>query len=136
VIYLDNAATTPLHPKAREAMIPYLSETFANPSSVYSSARAVRKAVDEVRQVTATAINATAQEIYFTSGGTEAGNWAALGALEGCGNGGHIITSSVEHPCIYNLCKRLEKLGHAVTFLPVNAQGMVNPQDVENAIRP
>lgn len=134
MIYLDNAATTPLHPNARAAMLPYLSEVFANPSSVYSTARDVRKAIDNVRTITAQAINATPAEIFFTSGGTEAANWAILGTLKG--EKSHIITSKVEHPCVLHLCQHLEKIGHEITYLPVNSQGMVNPKDVASAIQP
>lgn len=136
MIYLDNAATTPLHPKARTAMLPYLAETFANPSSVYTPARQVRKAIDDVRRITASAISANANEIFFTASGTESDNWAIRGVLEAAGpNKKHIITSSVEHPGIFHLCEHLEKRGYSVTYLPVDEQGFVNPRDVENTIR-
>jgi len=137
VIYLDNAATTPLHPKARAAMLPYLAETYANPSSMYNPARNVRKAIDDVRHVVAQAVSANTAEIFFTAGGTESDNWAIRGVLDAAGSRGkHIITSSVEHPAIFNLCEYLETRDYSVTYLPVNKEGFVNPQDVENAIRP
>jgi len=134
---MDNAATTPLHPNAKAAMLPYLTEVYANPSSAYSSARQVRKAVDEARQITAQAISATPAEIFFTAGGTEADNWAIKGVLEATEpKGRHIITSSIEHPGILNMCKYLETKGYDVTFLPVDTEGFVQPSQVEDAIRP
>ena len=137
MIYLDNAATTPLHPKAKAAMLPYLTEIFANPSSVYTPARQVRKTIDEARQITAQAISANAAEVYFTASGTESDNWAIQGVLGAAGSKGkHIITSAVEHPGIFHLCEYLQTSGHDVTFLPVDDQGFVNPQAVEDAIRP
>jgi len=136
MIYLDNAATTPLHPKARAAMLPYLTEIFANPSSVYSPAREVRKAIDEARQITAQAISANANEIFFTASGTESDNWAITGVLEASKRGKHIITSAIEHPGIFHLCEYLQTSGFDVTFLPVDEQGFVSLQAVENAIRP
>ena len=135
MIYLDNAATAPLHPKAREAMLPYLAETFANPSAVYKPARAVRKAVDEVRNIVANTLSATPGEIVFTSGGTEACNWAVKGIAD-MAKGKHIITSAIEHPAIKNTCKYLSTKGYDITIVPVCENGFVNPQDVENAIRP
>ena len=135
MIYLDNAATTPLHPKAKEAMLPYLDAIYANPSSVYTIARSVRKTIDETRQTLATAIGATAREIYFTASGTEADNWALQGILENSTKGKHIITCQVEHPGIANMCKHLQdKYGATITTLPVDEHGMVNPADVQNAI--
>ncbi|MCL2840576.1 MAG: IscS subfamily cysteine desulfurase [Defluviitaleaceae bacterium] len=135
MLYLDNAATTPLHPKALEAMMPYLTEHFANPSSVYSPARKVRAAIDEARQTIATAINAEPSEIFFTSGGTEADNWAIKG-LWSSEKGGHIITTQIEHHGILNVFEYLKKQGFEVTYLPVDIEGLVNPQDLENAIKP
>jgi len=138
MIYLDIAATTPLHPAAREAMLPYLSEIYANPSSVYTSARQVRKAIDETRQITADAINATPGEIYFTGSGTEADNWAVHGAIATGRkqNRKHVITTSIEHPAIHTLCQYYEKNGIDIDFVPVDARGVVDVKDIENAIRP
>ena len=136
MIYLDNAATTPLHPAARAAMLPYLDLVFANPSSVYTLARQERKAVDEARQVIATAIGANPSEIFFTSSGTEADNWAIKGIVEAAGGKKHIITSSVEHHGIFNVCEYLATVGYDITYLPVNSDGLVSAQDVDAAIRP
>ena len=140
MIYLDNAATTPMHPKAKEAMLPYLSgeadRIYANPSSVYSSARQVRKAVDDARAVMAQAIGATPREVFFTSSGTEADNWALEGVLTASTRGKHIITTAIEHPGIINMCKHLEKQGATITYLPVSPEGLVDPQQVADAITP
>ena len=135
MIYLDNAATTPLHPKARAAMLPYLTEFYANPSSVYTSARQVRKAIDEARQITSSAINATPQEIFFTSGGTESDTWALQGVAEAYGAGAHIITCAVEHPGINATCRFLEDKGCEITVVPVDSTGAVNPADIQAAIK-
>jgi len=135
MIYLDNAATTPLHPAAKAAMLPYLDTVFANPSSVYSPARAERKAIDEARQIVADTIGANASEIFFTSSGTEADNWAIKGIIEATEKK-HIITSSVEHHGIFNVCEYLKTQGYEITYLPVDDTGLVSVQDVEKAIRP
>jgi len=134
MLYLDNAATTPLHPKALEAMLPFFTEHFANPNSVYSPARKVRGAVDEARQALATAINAEPGEIYFTSGGTESDNWAIKGVLDS--RGGHIITTKIEHHGVLYVCEHLKKQGFDVTYLPVDEDGFVHPAALEEAIRP
>ena len=136
MIYLDNAATTPLHPSARAAMLPHLAEVFANPSGVYNPARKVRKAIDEARQTVANAISATPAEIYFTSGGTESCNWAIKGVAEANQKCKHIITSSIEHPAIINTCKYLESKGYEITYLPVCESGFVDPKAIEFSIRP
>ena len=135
MIYLDNAATTPLHPTARAAMLPYLSEEYANPSGIYSPAHKTRNVIDEVRQVVARGINANPTEIYFTSGGTEANNWALQGVLEATGKK-HIITSAIEHHAIYNHCEHLKSLGYHVTYLPVDSTGKVDTSMIESAVQP
>jgi len=135
-LYLDNAATTPLHPQALEAMMPFLTENYANPSSVYRAAQKVRKAIDESRLCVAAAISASPDEIFFTAGGTESDNWAIKGTLEASRPKGHIITSSIEHHGILHVCKHLEKQGYDVTYLPVDDMGVVSPESVEEAIRP
>ena len=136
-LYFDNAATTPLHPKALAAMMPFLSNNFANPSSVYSPARQARKAIDEARAAVAAAIGAKPEEIFFTGSGTEADNWAIKGALEAHKNKGrHIITTAAEHHAVLYTCKHLEKQGYDITYLPVDQYGFVCPQAVEAAIRP
>ncbi len=136
-IYLDHAATTPLSEKAFEAMKPYFCEMFGNPNSQHVYGREGAKAVSESREKIAAAIGAKPSEIYFTSCGTEADNWAVKGAaLQYRDKGKHIITSIVEHPAVYTTCKQLEKYGYEVTYLPVDSEGFVSPQDLEKAIRP
>jgi len=136
-LYFDHAATTPLHPKAWDAMRPYIEGNFANPSSVYAPARATRKAIDEARQTVASALSAKPDEIYFTSSGTESDNWAIKGTLEAnAKKGRHIITSNAEHHAVLYTCKHLEKLGYDITYLPVDGEGFVSPNAVANAIRP
>jgi len=132
-MYFDYAATTPLHPKALEAMMPFLTDNFANPSSMYSPARAARKAIDEARQAVAEVLGATPAEVFFTSSGTEADNWAIKGVLK---KSDHIITSEAEHPAVLQTIRYMEKLGHPVTYLPVDGEGFVCPKSVQEAIRP
>jgi len=136
MIYLDNAATTSLHPDALKAMMPYLTENYYNPSSVYRPAQKVRSAIDDARRNIATLIGASAEEIFFTAGGTEADNWAIKGVIEASRPKGHIITSSIEHHGIFHVCRYLEQEGYEVTYLPVDGNGFVSPQSVEEAIRP
>lgn len=136
-IYLDHAATTPLSEKAFEAMKPYFCEMFGNPNSQHVYGREGAKAVSESRAKIAAAIGAKPSEIYFTSCGTEADNWAVKGAALQYGDKGkHIITSMIEHPAIYTTCKQLEKYGYEVTYLPVDGEGFVSPDELEKAIRP
>jgi len=136
-LYLDNAGSTPLHPDVLAAMMPFLSGNYANPSSVYTPARAARKAIDEARQTVAGIIGAKPEEVFFTGSGTEAVNWAIKGAVEAQRQKGrHIITTAVEHHAGLYTCKHLEKLGCDVTYLPVNSEGFVSPQAVEAAMRP
>jgi len=132
-VYMDHAATTPTRPEVARAMLPYFSERFGNPSSLYALAREAKEAVEEARGKVAAAIGATPAEIYFTSGGTEADNWAIKGvALRGKGD--HIITSSIEHHAVLHPCRALEKQGYRVTYLPVDEFGRVEPASVEEAI--
>jgi len=138
-LYFDNAATTAIHPKALEAMLPYLGDSFANPSSVYSPAREVRGAIDEARKKIATAISAMPEEIFFTSSGTESNNWAIKSVVEvatSLGKGKHIITTSVEHHATFHVCEYLAAQGCEVTYLPVNSEGFISPSTLEAAIRP
>ncbi len=135
--YLDNAATTQLHPDVLQAMMPHLTEEFGNPSSIYPLGVRAQRAVNAARESIAEAIGATEKEIYFTSGGTEADNWAIKGVA--CANakkGKHIITSAIEHHAVLHTCQALEKQGFEVTYLPVDEEGRISPQDFENAIRP
>ena len=136
MIYLDNAATTKMKDSVIEAMLPYFSETFGNASSTYTSAgQEARKALTEARGKVASAIGAEEKEIFFTSGGSEADNWAIKGvALKNKDKGNHIITTTVEHHAVLHTCEFLEKQGFKVTYVPVDEFGMVNPKDIENAI--
>lgn len=136
VIYMDYSATTPTRKEVIDAMMPYFEENFGNPSSWYSIARNTKKAVDEARDKVANAINAKAEEIYFTAGGCEADNWAIKGvAFANRKKGNHIITTTIEHHAIMNTFKYLSKQGFEVTYLPVDKDGLVNPEDVRNAIK-
>jgi cysteine desulfurase len=136
-LYFDNAATTPLRVEALNAMMPYLTEGFGNPSGLYTVARTARKALEAARKQVADALNARTEEIYFTGSGTESDNWAIRGVAEALAHkGNHIITSSVEHHAVLHTCKYMEKNGCSVTYLPVDEFGLVSPSDVEAAIRP
>ncbi|MCL2405955.1 MAG: IscS subfamily cysteine desulfurase [Defluviitaleaceae bacterium] len=135
-LYFDNAASTPLHASALAAMMPYLSDNYTNPSSIYTPARAARKAIDEARVTVASTINAKPEEIYFTGSGTEAINWAIRGVLEAqAQKGRHVVTTAAEHHATLYTCKHLEKLGYEITYLPVDAEGYVAPEAVSAAIR-
>ncbi len=134
-VYMDHAATTPVRPEVVEAMLPYFSERFGNPSSLYALAREAKEAVEEAREKVAAAIGATSEEVYFTSGGTEADNWAIKGvALANRARGNHIVTSAIEHHAVLHTCEILEKQGYRVTYLPVDEFGRVEPGAVEEAI--
>lgn len=135
-IYVDNAATTKVDPAVLEAMTPYFSGVFGNPSSIYAEGREARKAVEHAREQVAVAIGAEPKEIFFTGSGSEADNWAirsAAMALKQKGN--HIITSAVEHHAVLHTCQALEKEGFEVTYLPVDRYGLLSAEDVKNAIK-
>lgn len=137
ILYLDNAATTAVSPEVVEAMLPYFTEVYGNPSSIYSVAANAKKAVDEAREIIANSIGAKPEEIYFTAGGSESDNWALVAMAQAYKNKGkHIITSKIEHHAILHTCNYLEKNGYEVTYLDVDENGLVNPSDVEAAIRP
>ncbi|MFA5612980.1 MAG: cysteine desulfurase NifS [Methanoculleus sp.] len=134
-VYMDHAATTPVRPEVVEAMLPYFSERYGNPSSLYALAREAKGAVEEARGQVASAIGAEPEEIFFTSGGTESDNWAIKGVAAGLRKrGDHIITSSIEHSAVIHPCRELEKEGFQVTYLPVDEFGRVDPGAVEGAI--
>lgn len=134
---MDHSATTPVDPAVREAMLPYFSEKFGNPSSLYTIGREARRAIEEARQKVADLIGAKKEEIIFTGSGTESDNLAIKGiAYRNRKKGDHIITSSIEHHAVLNTCKYLEKQGFKVTYLPVSSEGLVNPADVVGAITP
>ena len=137
-IYADNAATTALSKEVLEAMTPYLTEYFGNPSSLYRIGSVAKDAVEEARQTVANLIGAkNANEIYFTSGGSEADNWAIKGVCRMMAQKGknHIITSKFEHHAVLHVCDMLAKEGFEVTYLDVYEDGLVRPEDVKNAIR-
>ncbi len=133
MIYLDNAASTPVHEKVVEEMIPYLREQFGNPSSIHKFGRTANVAVQTARKRISDLINANSGEILFTSGGTESNNTAIYGVAFS-NKGKHIITSSIEHDAVLEPCKRLEKEGYSITFLPVDKNGLVNSEDVKKEI--
>ena len=134
-IYLDNAATTAVSPEVLEAMLPYFTQCFGNPSSIHSTGRDARRVVDAARRQVAAAIGAQPQEIYFTAGGSESDNWAIKGtAFAKKSRGNHIITSAIEHHAVLHTCAWLEKQGFEVTYLPVDEFGRVRVEDVEKAI--
>ncbi len=134
-IYMDNAATTSVHPKVLEAMLPYFSEKFGNPSSIYTLAQASRQAVEQSRNAISKVLACSAREVVFTSGGTESDNAAIKGvALAMKEHGNHIITSSIEHHAVLETCHSLTKLGFEVTQLKVDKYGLVNVDDLEKAI--
>jgi len=134
-IYLDYAATTPTHPEVVKAMLPYFTEVFGNPSSIYACGQEAKGAIEEARVKVADLIGARDEEIVFTSGGTEADNFALKGvAFANQSKGNHIITSSIEHHAVIETCKFLERRGFSVTYLPVDAYGLVDPNDVKKAI--
>ena len=137
MIYLDNAATTPMARSAANKMSAYYYDNYANPSELYSFASKSRKAMNEARKNIASVINAEAEEIYYTSGGTESDNQAIAGtALAMSGKGKkHIITTSIEHHAVTNTCRFLEKHGFKVTYINVDEKGIVDPDDIKNAIR-
>ena len=136
-IYMDNAATTQVYPEVFEAMKPYFTEFYGNPSSIYSFAGNSKKAVEDSRKTIADFLGARTEEIYFTGGGSESDNWALKATADAYGNKGkHIITSKIEHHAILHTCEYLEKKGFEVTYLDVDENGFVNPADVEKAIRP
>ncbi|MDH5174243.1 MAG: cysteine desulfurase NifS [Elusimicrobiota bacterium] len=135
-IYLDHAATTPVHPRVAEAMAPYFSKDFGNPSTLYSYGREAKGALEKARAKVARLIGAKQpEEIVFTSGGTEADNFALCGiAWANQEKGNHIITTSIEHHAVINICKFLEKRGFKVTYLPVDKDGLVDTMEVKRAI--
>ncbi len=137
-VYLDYAATTPVDERVLQAMKPYFCERFGNASSLYSWGREARKAVAEAREKVAALLQASPSEVYFTSGGSESDNWAIKGAafaLRRAGRGKHIITSCVEHHAVLNACRWLEQEGFEVTYLPVDKNGRVLPEQVFDALR-
>lgn len=137
LIYLDNAATTRTAPEVAEAMLPYFSEYYGNPSSVYEFSGISKKAVTQAREQIASSIGAKAQEIYFTTGGSESDNWALKATADALKEKGrHIITSKIEHHAVLHSCEYLEKQGFEVTYLDVDENGVIRLDDLKKAIRP
>lgn len=135
-VYLDNNATTPIHPDVAEAVQPFFRGLFGNPSSLHFAGRDVKESFEKARDQIAAMIGAATDEVVITSCGTEASNHAIKGAAYAGGTKKrHIVTSTVEHPAVLNVCKYLETRGFAVTYLPVDGHGLVDPDDVKNAIR-
>jgi cysteine desulfurase len=135
ILYLDHAATTPVDPEVVEAMLPCFTQAYGNPSSTHALGQEAHQAVDEARTTIARFIGAQAQEIFFTSGGTESNNLALKGiAFANRCRGNHIITSSVEHHSVIDACMALEESGFKVTYLPVDRYGLVDPEDAKKAI--
>ena len=138
-IYLDYNATTPVEPAVLEAMLPYLSGEFGNASSIHTFGQRARAAVETAREQVAALIRARPNEIVFTSGGTESDNHAIFGVAHAAlavRAGAHVITTSIEHEAVLNACQALEKLGVAVTYVPVTCNGVVDPDELRRAIRP
>ncbi len=136
-IYMDHAATTAVRPEVLEAMLPYFTEHFGNPSSIYGLAKDSKKAMEAARAQVAAGLGAQPEEIFFTGGGSESDNWALIGIAEARENKGkHIITSAIEHHAILHTCEYLERRGFSVTYLPVDEYGMVSPEDLRKAMRP
>ena len=133
MIYLDNAASTPVHEKVIEEMLPYFREQYGNPSSIHRHGRLANAAIQNSRKRIASLINANSNEILITSGGTESNNTAIYG-IASQNKGKHVITSAIEHDAILEPCKRLEKEGYRISFLPVDKYGFVNPEDLKKEI--
>ncbi len=135
-IYLDHAATTAVKEEVLKEMLPYYSEIYGNASTVYSLGQKSKEALESAREKCAKALGANADEIYFTASGSEADNWAIKGcARRNKSKGNHIITTAIEHHAVLHTCNALEKEGFEVTYLPVDSDGKVNPEDVRNAIK-
>ncbi len=135
MIYLDHAATTPVDPRVLEAMLPYFTQQYGNPSSIYALGRAAHKALDEAREKISAVLGCRPTELVFTGCGSESDNLAIKGVAQANQKkGNHIITSAIEHHGILHACQYLEKFGYEVTYLPVDQYGRVNPADVEQAI--
>lgn len=137
MIYLDNAATTKTRPEVVEAMLPYFTESYGNPSSVYTFSAKSKEAVTKAREIIADSLGVKSNEIYFTAGGSEADNWALVAAAEAYeAKGKHIITSKIEHHAILHTCEYLEKRGYEVTYLDVDENGVVKLDELKKAICP
>lgn len=136
-IYMDHAATTAARPEVVEAMLPYFTESYGNPSSIYGLGSKNKEVIAGARQIIADSLHTDSQNIYFTAGGSESDNWALVATAEAYGkNGGHIITSKIEHHAILHTCDYLKTRGFEITYVDVDENGIVDPKAVEAAIRP
>jgi cysteine desulfurase len=135
-IYLDYNASTPIAPQVLEAMMPFLTTKFGNPSSSHSFGVECRAAVEQARERLAQLLGCSADEVIFTSGATESNNMVLKGLAKAAGKGRHFITSQIEHPAVLEPCRHIERFGYKVTYLPVDRDGLVNPADLEKAITP
>jgi cysteine desulfurase len=134
-VYLDHSATTNVSEEVLNSMLPYFSQKYGNPSSIYSLGRESKKAIEEAREKTAAALGTSVREIYFTGCGTESDNWAIRGAAYSKKEkGNHIVTSAFEHHAVLHACNQLEREGFKVTYVPVDEYGIINPADINNAI--
>ena len=137
IIYLDHAATTATRPEVVDAMLPYFTEMYGNPSSVYSFSQKSKEAITAGREKIAKTLGASPEEIYFTAGGSESDNWALKATAEAYKNKGkHIITSKIEHHAILHTCEYLEREGYEITYLDVDERGLVDVEELKQAIRP
>lgn len=137
IIYLDNAATTKTAPEVVKAMLPYFTETYGNPSSIYTPGSLAKEAVRKARERLASTLSAKTNEIYFTGGGSEADNWALIATAEAYeGKGKHIITSKIEHHAVLHTCQYLEKRGYEVSYIDVDENGIIKLDELKKAIRP
>ena len=137
LIYMDNAATTPVKPEVLDAMLPYFTEKFGNPSSIYSISSENKKAITDAREVIAKTIHTTPENIYFTAGGSESDNWALKATADAyASKGKHIITTKIEHHAILHTCEYLETKGFEITYLDVDENGLVKLDELTAAIRP
>jgi cysteine desulfurase len=136
MIYMDNAATTPVKPEVLQAMMPYLTDYYGNPSSVYRLGAKSKEAVEKARHEVAALLGAKDNEIYFTAGGSESDNWAFKAVADAHGNKGHIITTAIEHHAVLHTARYLEQQGLEVTYLDVDAHGLVDVEELQRAIRP
>lgn len=137
IIYMDNAATTAVKKEVLDSMLPYFTEQFGNPSALYSVARETKKAITDAREIIGKALNTAKENIYFTAGGSESDNWALQATAEAYAEKGkHIITTKIEHHAILHTCEYLESRGYEITYLDVDADGLVSIEELKKAIRP
>ena len=135
-IYLDNNSTTPIDPRVLEEMLPYLKDKFGNPNNTHSKGLEARTAIEDAREKITKMLNIKEGDIYFTSGGTEGNNWILKGiAFANKNKGKHIITSCIEHKCVLETCKWLEKQGFEITYLKVDKEGFIDLEELENSLR-